>query len=225
MDVSRSRRVQDVRLTSLARSLIAGIVVVLVQPLSLFAYELDHAEVTENKGIFHLQFTTIIDAPAEYVRQVLTDFTHIYRLNPSIIESEVLPSQQPDETKVRTRVLACAAVFCREVERVEIVRILASGDLHADIVPERSEFRSGKAIWKITAMDNRSKLEYEATLEPDFFVPPVIGISVIGSSMKNEVINTFDRVERIASINAGRDGADNVNIVSLDVNETKPPCE
>lgn len=224
MDVSRSRRVQSVRLSSLAKSLLAGIFVVAVQPLSI-AHELNHAEVTEDNGIFQFQFTTIIDAPAEYVRQVLTDYTHIYRLNPSIIESEVLPSQQSDETKVRTKVLACASFFCREVERVETVRILASGDLQADIDPERSEFRSGKAIWKITEIDNRSKLEYVATLEPDFFIPPVIGVSVIGNSMKNEVINTFGRIERIACINASRDRADDINIASLDVSEKISPCD
>ena len=123
--MSRSRRVLGVRLISLARLLLVGVVAVLVQPLSSFAYELNHAEVTEDKGVFQFQFTTIIDAPAEYVRQVLTDYTHIYRLNPSIIESEVLPSKQSDETEVRTKVLACASFFCREVERVETVRILA----------------------------------------------------------------------------------------------------
>jgi hypothetical protein len=105
------------------------------------------------------------------------------------------------------------------------VRILASGNLQADIVPERSEFRSGRAIWKITAMGNRSKLEYEATLEPDFFIPPVIGMSVIGKSMKNEVIYTFDRIERIASINAARGSADDITIASSDVSETRSPCD
>ena len=115
--------------------------------------------------------------------------------------------------------------FCREVERVETVRILASGDLQADIDPERSEFRSGKALWKITAMDNRSKLEYVATLEPDFFIPPVIGVSVIGNSMKKEVINTFGRIERIACINASRDRTDDINVASLNGSETKSPCE
>jgi hypothetical protein len=227
MDVSRSRRVQSYRLFSLTRSLLVGIVLVsvLFQPISAIACELNHAEITEDKGIFRFQFTTIIDAPAEYVRQVLTDFTHIYRLSSSIIESEVLPSRQSDETKIRTKVLACASVFCREVERVDIVRILASGKLQADIVPELSEFRSGRAIWTITALENRSKLVYEATLEPDFFVPPVIGISVIINSMRNEFITTLDRIERIAYINAKRDGADDLAIAHLNVSETTPPCE
>lgn len=225
MDVSRSRRVQSCRVFSVTRSLLVVIAVVLFQPISAIACELNHAEITEDKGIFRFQFTTIIDAPAEYVRQVLTDFTHIYRLSSSIIESEVLPSTQADETKVRTRVLACASVFCREVERVEIVRFLASGDLQADIVPELSEFRSGRAIWKITALENRSKLAYEATLEPDFFIPPVIGISVIIDSMKNEFVTTLDRIERIAFINAKRDGADDLAIAHLNASETTPPCE
>jgi hypothetical protein len=189
------------------------------------AYELNKAEVTEDKGIFRLQFTTIIDAPAEYVRQVLTDFSHSYRLNTSIIESEILPSRQADETTIRTKVLACASVFCREVERVDIVRILDSGDLQADIVPELSEFRSGQAIWKITAMDDRSKVVYEATLEPNFFIPPVVGISMISNSLKSEFITTFDRIERIASINAERGWTEDFTVASAAIQATKPPCE
>ena len=222
--MSRSRGVQRCSLISLSILIFAGMVVVVFQSISS-AFELNHAEISEDKGIFQLKFTTTIDAPADYVRQVLTDFTYIYRLNPSIIESEILPSKRSGETKVRTKVLACASVFCREVERVEIVRILASGDLQVDIVPEQSDFRSGKAIWKITAFDNRSKLEYEATVEPDFFIPPVIGISVIGTSMKDEVIRSFDRIEHIASINASRDRTDDFTIAGFDVSATGTPCD
>ena len=224
MEVSRLKRVQRVWRNLLASSIIAVLSFGLFPPVTAIAYEMDHAKVTEDKGVFQLQFSTVIEAPADYVRKVLTDFTHIYRLNPSIVESEVLSSKQSGETKVRTKVLACASFFCREVERVEIVRMLASGNLQADIVPEHSEFRSGQAIWKITAMGDKSKLEYEASLEPDFFIPPVIGIAVIGNSLKTEVINTFDRVERIASINVHRDRAGGMAIASVDSGES-PPCE
>jgi hypothetical protein len=205
--------------------MIAGLAFVLYQPLVGVAYEMDNAEVTEDKGVFQLQFSTTIDAPAEYVRQVLTDFRHIYRLNSSIIESEVLPKKRSGETTIRTRVLACVSVFCREIERVDIMRVLASGDLQADIVPELSEFRSGQAIWKVTALDDKSRLVYEATLEPDFFIPPVIGISVISNSLKNEFMSTFDRIERIANINAKRDWADDFAFASLEASEPGPPCE
>ena len=225
MDVSRLRWLQRFRLISTAKSIRAGLFLVCFMPLLATAHELSQAEVTEDKGIFRLQFTTIIDAPAEHVRQVLTDFSHSYRLSSSIIESEVLPSKQADTTKIRTRVLTCAAMFCREVERVDDVRMLASGDLQATIVPELSEFRSGQAIWKITAMDDRSKVVYEATLEPDFYIPPVIGIAVISDTLKNEFISTFDRLERIAGINAERDWTEDFTIASAAIQAPRPPCE
>ena len=223
MDVSRLRWLQWFRLLRTARSIHTA-VVVLFLPFIATAHELSQAEVTEDKGIFRLQFSSIIDAPAEHVRQVLTDFTHSYRLSSSIIESEVLPSKQADTTKIRTKVLACASVFCREVERVDNVRMLASGDLQATIVPELSEFRSGQAIWKITAIDDRSKVVYEATLEPDFYIPPVIGIAVISNSLKGEFITTFDRIERIASINAERDWTEDFTVASAAIQAKRPPC-
>lgn len=223
MDVSRLRWLQWFRLLRIARSIHTA-VVVLFLPFIATAHELSQAEVTEDKGIFRLQFSSIIDAPAEHVRQVLTDFTHSYRLSSSIIESEVLPSKHADTTKIRTKVLACASVFCREVERVDNVRMLASGDLQATIVPELSEFRSGQAIWKITAIDDRSKVVYEATLEPDFYIPPVIGIAVISNSLKGEFITTFDRIERIASINAERDWTEDFTVASAAIQAKRPPC-
>ncbi|MGD2053942.1 MAG: hypothetical protein PVG45_07520, partial [Gammaproteobacteria bacterium] len=82
---------------------------------------------------------------------------------------------------------------------------LESGDLEAEIVPALSEFKSGKATWKITPVDNHSYLVYEAFLEPDFFIPPVVGSSIVKDNLKNEFFTTFERVERIATFNASRD--------------------
>ncbi len=57
----------------------------------VYAEEWNHeVEVTEQGGVYHIRASAVVDAPAEYVHQALTDFIHIYRLNPSIIESEVI---------------------------------------------------------------------------------------------------------------------------------------
>ena len=188
------------------------------------AYELNRAEVTENNGIFQIVVIATLDARAEYIRQVLTDYRNMYRLSSSVVETEVIEPCRGDETHVRTKVRVCAAVFCREVERVETVRALDSGDLQARIVPEQSEFRSGLAIWKITAMDYGSELEYNATLEPDFFIPPVVGVPAIRSSLIDEFSNTIARVEKIASINAERDWSEEHASTDADVKKTDLPC-
>ena len=191
---------------------------------AVFAYELNKAEVTEQNGVFQIRLTATFDTPAEYIRQVLSDYTHIYRLSSSIVESEILPPTQPGVTRLRTKILACASVFCSEVERVDAIHTLASGVVHAAIVPELSEFRSGEATWKITAMDNRSKIDYIATVEPDFYIPPIVGVPLISRSLLSEYVATFKRLNRIASINAERDWSEEHTVASVNVNKSRKPC-
>ena len=213
-------------LLSICNAIVIAVAVFLVfiQPSVSVAYELNRAEVTENNGVFRITVSATLDAPAAYIRQVLTDYRNIYRLSSSIVETEVIETCHRDETQVRTKVLVCATVFCREVERVEAVRALDTGDLQARIVPEQSEFRSGLAIWKITSMDYGSELEYNATVEPDFFIPPVVGVPVIQSSLKAEFISTVARIEKIASINAERDWSEGRTFADAGVTKTDLPC-
>ena len=224
--MSRLRWLQFLWLITNTRSLLASIALAFFQPLYVLAFEFSEAEVTENNGVFKIRVDAVINAPPDYIRAVLTDYLHIYRLSPSIIESEVLPSSIDEETHVRTRLLCCTPVFCREVERVEAVRLLASGDLEAKIVPGLSEFKSGKATWKIMPFEGNSRMVYEASLEPDFFIPPVVGTSIVKNNLKNEFLTTLERVERIASFNARRE-RDEKHLLAKDSTRTeeKPPCK
>jgi hypothetical protein len=181
-------------------------------------------EVSEHGGVYRINATVLVDAPAEYVREVLSDFRHIYRLNPSIIESEVLASSDDKITQVRTRVLGCAGYFCEELERVEKVSVLPSGDLVAVIVPELSQFRSGKTIWHILSIGERSRVVYESEMEPDFYIPPVVGKFIAKQSIRTEVATSFANLERIANVFAERDWKQDFMLSNLrDASDT--PCE
>lgn len=162
-------------------------------------------EVIENSGNYRIKVVANINAPAKYVRFVLTDYTHIYRLNPSIIESEVLDQSDDGSAVVRTRVIACAAYFCEELERVEKVQQLPSGDIYAEIVPELSQFKSGKTLWQIKMVDGRCEVIYQAEMEPDIFIPPVVGRFLIKKSIRQEMQTSIANLEKISSILAGRE--------------------
>ena len=203
--MSRSRWLQLHRLVLHSRLTLVALAMTIFQPIYARAFDFTDAEITEENGVFRIKVSAFIDAPPDYVRYVLADSVHIYRLSPSIIESEVLPSSTADEKQVRTKLLCCTSVFCREVERVDIVRMLKSGDFEAEIIPALSEFKSGKARWTITPIDNASHVEYEAYLEPDFFIPPVVGTQIVKQNLLAEFMTTFIRMERIASFNAQRD--------------------
>lgn len=209
--MSRSRWLQTLWLFVITRPALATFLISFFPHPNALAFNFTEAEVFERDGVYHIKMSAMIKAPPEYVRYVLADYDHIYRLSTSIIESEVLADNLDGEKQVRTRLLLCTSVFCTEAERVDIVRMLASGDLEAEIVPDSSEFKSGKATWRITPLDDHSFLAYEAVLEPDFFIPPLVGTRLVIENLRKEFTKTFKVIEKIAGINFRRTrSADNL---------------
>jgi hypothetical protein len=161
-------------------------------------------EVVENSGVYKIKVIATVAAPASYVRYVLTDYKHIYRLNPSIIESEVL-QQNGDEATVRTKVVGCAAYFCEEVDRVEKVTILPSGDIYAEIIPEMSQFVSGQTHWHIKQKGEYCEVIYISEMEPEIFIPPVVGKFLIKKSIREGMLTSFKNLEKVSSVLAARE--------------------
>ena len=147
----------------------------------------------------------LIAAPANYVRYVLTDYKHIYRLNPSIIESDVLEQHDDGSVSLRTKAVGCAAYFCEELDRVEKVRLLPSGDLQAEIIPELSQFKSGKTLWRIKPMGDYCEVTYLSDMEPDIYIPPVVGKFLIKKYIREEMQISFTNLEKISKILAERE--------------------
>ncbi len=187
------------------RLLVPFLCLIFISSTAVLANEITEFKVTEEEGVFYINASVVLQAPAEYVRSVLTDYVHIYRLNPSIIESEVLEPPGNNVARIRTKVIGCVIFYCEEIERVEDVRILASGDIQAKIVPESSQFKSGVTLWQVRSMGEESKLTYHAEMEPDFYVPPLIGNTIVKAKLREEIMTSFTRLERIAIIQFERD--------------------
>lgn len=183
----------------------------------LTAGDLTELQVTNKGRGYSVRMVMVVHAPEQYVRAVLTDYAHIYRLNPSITESEILPSQEYGVARVRTLMRGCIGFFCKDIERVEDVRELITGDLQADIVPELSNLRSGRAEWKIQPVGEHSKVTFQAYMEPDFFVPPVIGSFFVRRNMRKEIMVSFRRLECIAQTRGRLDRLSHVKFASLGV--------
>lgn len=181
--------------------------------------------VTEEDGIFQITVSAQIAATEKHVRQVITDYTHAYRINHSIIESEVLKSPVDGNIQVRARVLACTPLLCIEVERVDEVSTLESGNILAVIVPGKSDFRSGKALWKITPDGDKTQLSYWASIEPDVFIPPVIGTQLVIDNLRDQFMATFSRIEQVARIKQEREWNDSYDVTPVANRENSLPCQ
>lgn len=166
---------------------------------TLAAAELINLDTNYKKGIYTVRLEMELDVTAGHVKQVLTDYHQLHLLNPSIVESRLLSFSDYGYARVFTRVKSCVLFYCREFTRVEDVYQSASGDLVALIVPEQSDFKAGQAVWRITEYGNRTLLVYEASMQPDFFIPPVIGSYLVEEKVKDELLVSFNRIECCAS--------------------------
>jgi hypothetical protein len=166
-------------------------------------------EINEQSGVYQIKVVALIAAPASYVSYVLTDYAHIHRLNPSIIESEVLEQYDDGSVSVRTKVVGCAAYFCEELDRVEKVHMLPSGDLYAEIIPELSQFKSGQTHWRINPLGDYCEVSYHSDMEPDIYIPPVVGKFLIKKSIREEMHTSFSNLEKISSVLAAREWLNN----------------
>lgn len=178
-------------------------------------------EINEQSGVYQIKVVALIAAPASYVRYVLTDYKHIYRLNPSIIESEVLKQYDDGSVSVRTKVIGCAAYFCEELDRVEKVRMLPSGDLHAEIIPELSQFKSGQTHWRIRQLGDYCEVTYLSDMEPDIYILPVVGTFLIKKSIREGMHTSFTNLEKISSVLAEREWLNNDQAITATSNS---PC-
>jgi len=144
----------------------------------------------------------VVHAAPEYVHAALTDYPHVYRFTPTIVESEVLPSPDKEAVRVRTRIEDCMACFCVDLVSVADIWERPSGDLRVVVVPELSTFRSGSAEWRIRPHPGGSHVVYEARMEPDIFVPPVVGPYFVKKTLLRETLTAFARLERMAMVRA-----------------------
>lgn len=164
-------------------------------------------KISERGGIYKIKATATVNAPAPNVRYVLTDYSKLYRLNPSILESKVLKKQDDGTARVKTRIKGCAAYFCQELNRVESVKVLPSGEISATTLPEHGQFRSGNAHWLVKALGDRSEVTYASEMKPDIYIPPVVSKFLVKKAIKQEALVSFTNLEQISSnLCADQDG-------------------
>ncbi len=148
---------------------------------------------------YRLTMRMDLEMPAHTLRALVTDYAHLARLNPAVVESRVL-SHRGGVTRVRTVVRGCIAFFCFDVHQVQDVRALPDGAIVAVTVPALSDFRYGRARWRIVARGARAcRLDFEAVIEPSFWVPPLIGPWLIRYKMRQEALRTAATLERLAA--------------------------
>lgn len=136
-----------------------------------------------------------LDASADKVTKKLTDYENLKDLSPIILQSEVL-DQAGASTRVQLDIKACILIFCKNLRKTENLSYEEPGTIKASMIPELSDFRNGEAIWRVRPAKDGALLEHKASLEPDFWVPPLIGPFLIKRTLRKEVMVTLQELEK-----------------------------
>ena len=164
------------------------------------ADELVELSVINSDGAYSLRVISVLDAPVDYVYDVITDYKHAYRINPTITEVEILPSDRDEVVRVRNLSEHWVGPFCFKIDWAGDIVEPRDGYLKVNTIPELSSFKSGSAIWELRAQGERTWVLHESRLKPDFFMPPVIGDRIMKKQMKEDTLDTFTRIECYAKV-------------------------
>lgn len=162
--------------------------------------------VHDHDGVYVVDMRARLDAKPAEVYAVLTDYRALPRINPAIRSVRVLPPSQGagGRTRVATVTRACVWFYCKVVHQVQRMTATPPHRVQAVIVPSQSDFRSGHAQWTVERCGQSACLTFHARLQPDFWVPPLIGPWIIQHKLRDEALITARGIERLANSDASR---------------------
>ena len=183
-----------------ARHLVTASLAALGGAAVAFSATLDRVDLSETDGRYQLVADSWLDASPAAISAVLLNFKDDAYVQISEIykESDVLEPDTDGTPLVYTRVQGCVMLFCRSMNRVERLEVVSPTFIRSSAVPERSDFRFAISEWTLTPEGEGTRIHYRMSLEPDFWLPPMIGPTLLRRVLLRGGVEAVDRIEELA---------------------------
>jgi hypothetical protein len=159
------------------------------------ATEVLTVEVEIDGDVYRLHGESIIHAPAEFIFDILIDYDNFHRIASGIAESRYLEPAEDGVLIGYTRIDSCVWFYCRKFEKVERIWTTAPSEIVTEIIPEQSDFNINNTRWTLKDTENGTLLIYDAEMDPDFWVPPVIGPWAFKKKLRHSAESIGWRIE------------------------------
>jgi len=170
----------------------------LVATLAAGAAELTDVDVEYDQDRYRLTSKTYFEAPPSALYRVLTDYDLFTRFSSAFAEARNLEPDEQGRPRFYTRMDGCILMFCVSFDRYGHLELSPEHDIVAIVDPETSDFKYSRERWQLIPDDEGTLLLYEFEMEPDFWVPPVIGPFVIKRALRSGGRNAVNRIEALA---------------------------
>lgn len=164
------------------------------------AYDMQVESASREGDSYRVTVDARVSTPEADVRSLMTDYAHLGRLNPSIRVSEIQRRRSPCELRVRTVTEICVLFYCKRIHQVQDVTEAQDGSITAVIVPDQSDFRRGYARLNLWQEAGGTRVRINGELEPDFWIPPLIGGWLVRRKLLEEARETIASLEQVAPL-------------------------
>jgi len=159
---------------------------------------IDSFDVTRKHGFYTLDDSTFIEAAPEYIYEVLVDYEHFDRISRIYKEHGYLDPDADGTPIIFTRMEGCLLFYCKSMSRVERLETEWPDHIRTVTLPERSDFKHSTSEWWLDAEASGTRMRYRLEMEPDFWVPPIIGPWYLKRTLERGGLRAIERIERLA---------------------------
>jgi hypothetical protein len=162
------------------------------------ALEIERAVSEYANHEYRVELDLVLHASPARVEAILRDYDNYPALDASILESKILSRPDAMTVLLYTKLRACSGVFCRTVKRVERVQE-SPLELLAVVVPAQSDVLSGRTHTVLQTLDGRTRVRYQTSVAPKFWVPGFIGRPLMLRTLREASLDLFRHIETRAN--------------------------
>jgi hypothetical protein len=157
-------------------------------------------EVDRHRGRYELTADTHLAASAEAIYAVLVDYENgrFGRISSVYKESDYLEPAPDGTPMVYTLMEGCVMFFCKSMRRVERLEADPPNFIRTTALPEESDFTYSRSEWELEPVEGGTRVTYRLIMEPDFWVPPVVGPWALKKTLLRGGTRAINRIERLA---------------------------
>ncbi|MFT5425905.1 MAG: hypothetical protein ACI9ZT_000843 [Gammaproteobacteria bacterium] len=180
-----------------------ALVALCLRPGTTICAEVNFVEVSHKKGMYTLSIIMTVNADAETIKSIMTDYEKLTSINPYLKESKIVNISDDERTSVNMLSEICVFFICYNIRHPQIFLPVNNNTLFSRFIPGMSDFKSGWGRWKIDEKDSNrmspvTQIIFDTEISPDFFIPPVFGPYQMKKKMLDIAEATINNLEEKA---------------------------
>lgn len=160
--------------------------------------DLREVVVEKENDRYKLRSETYFDADRESLFRVLADYDQFRKFTSTFVEARNIEPDEQGRPRFYTRMEGCVLLFCKSYIRSGYLELTPVSDIVAIVDPELSNFKYARERWEFIEDGDGTLLIYTFEMEPDFWIPPIVGPFVVKRALRRGGTDAVDRIEALA---------------------------